>query len=99
MRQLAAAFLPRELARGLEFLHFRSKGTKASGPGVVPVIVARSCEFVPLALLGERAEEFGDRAPYKCRNSRPRACSRDFANVSIPFGQEGRERGRQQAGW
>ena len=40
--------------RRLEFLHFRNKGTKPSGPGVVPVIMDRSREFVPLAPLGER---------------------------------------------
>jgi hypothetical protein len=39
----------------LEFLHFRSKGTKASGPGVVPLIVGRSGEFVPVAPLGLKA--------------------------------------------
>ena len=38
----------------LEFLHFRSKGTKKSGPGAVPVIMDRYREFVPLAPLGER---------------------------------------------
>ena len=42
----------------LEFLHFRSKGTKAaSGPAVVPVVMARSREFLfPRPLGGEGGE-------------------------------------------
>ena len=39
----------------LEFLHFRSKGTKAaSRPAVVPVVMAGSRDFPSLAPLGER---------------------------------------------
>ena len=48
---------------------FSKQGNESVGAGVVLLIMARSREFVPLAPLGEREEEFGDSAPYKCRNS------------------------------
>ena len=46
--------------RGLEFLHSK-QGNESVGTGVVPVIMARSREFVTLSPKGERAEEFGGR--------------------------------------
>ena len=56
-------------ARALTFHIFEARERKRRGRGVVPVVMARSCEFLSLAPLGERAEESGDRAPYKCSNS------------------------------
>ena len=41
-------------ARALTFYIFEARERKRRGRGVVPVIMARSCEFLSLAPLGER---------------------------------------------